>query len=337
MSNCFENIIGIKGQCGALSEPTSGLYLNDLPFIDLKVADAVLTDEDSGVQFLTDKINYAVNAMQAELNTLLQPYYKRNSVLEENLLGQYIENMTALPSEAVYKGIQVKIEQFQYLEFRVSRIALYSSNTTGNVTIKVFDLITGAELDSFPVAVVAGEVSYVEVNKNYFTDKQKLNLFFAYDASTVDSFETNLFRGRECSSCGTNSGFGTRHAFFNSASIGLVASKIQSNLDYTNNSAGLSIMYSISCSNKAWMCSMKDQLAYGVLHKAGVEILKEVVHGSRRVNSVTTIDKDSAAALMQDFEMIYKEAVQNVLHNVRFPNDICFRCDQRIRVVSRIP
>src|SRR5687768_4492424 len=110
MQNCFEDIIGIKGACGPLETPSSGLYIQDLPGVDLKLANAVLTDEDSAFQFLRDKINYATSSVVAQLNSLLAPFYKTNSVLENNLIGAFTEYMTALPAAAKYRGITIRLD-----------------------------------------------------------------------------------------------------------------------------------------------------------------------------------------------------------------------------------
>lgn len=336
MQNCFEGIIGIKGACGPLETPSSGLYIQDLPGVDLKLANAVLTEEDSAFQFLRDKINYATSSVVAQLNSLLAPFYKTSSVLENGLLGQFDEFMTALPAAAKYRGITIRIDNYPYLQVNITKIALYSSNFTGNTTIKVYDLITGAELDSFVIAVTAGEVSYVSVNKRYYTERQRMNIFIAYDATAVNAYQSNVFRGASCGSCHSN-GYGTRYALINGGEIAVGDSKVLASVDFSGYTGGLSIQYTIGCSNDAWVCSMKDQLAFSVLHKTGVVIMDEVINGSRRVNSITTIDKDKAIALKADFDMIYQENIRQVVQNVRFPNDLCFKCTQRIKSVTRIP
>lgn len=342
MSNCFQDIIGIKGQCGAITEPSSGLYVNDLPYINLQVADALIEQDNiSGVEFIQDKINYAVNAAKAELNSLMMPYYKKKTVLEQGLLGNYDEftHTRTLVSAAKRRGIQIQINNYPYMEFLLTGISLWQTSITGNVTIKVHDLVTGKELDSFDVAVTANQANYVAINKKYLTNGQNFNILISYDATAIDSYQTTLARNQQwtgCSACGTG-GYGSRYAVYNGAEIGTGSSVLYTNLSYPGFSSGLSIQYNIGCSTDGFMCSMKNQLAWAVLHKTGAEICREVVNGSKRVNSVTTIDKEKAAALMEDFETIYKGAIQDVFHNVAIPNDTCFQCNQKVKVISRIP
>lgn len=336
MQNCFEDIIGIKGACGTPTVPSSGLYLQDLPGVDLKLADSILQEEDSAFQFLRNKINYATSSVVAQINTMLAPFYKTNSVLENNLLGQFDEFMTALPAAPVYRGITIKIDQYPYMQLNISKISLYSSNYTGNTTIKVYDLVTGDEIDSFDIAVMAGQPTYIPVNKRYFTERQRMNIFIAYDATAINTFQSNMFRGRSCATCHFG-GYGTRYALMNGGQIPTGSAKVLANVDFSGYTSGLSIQYTIGCSNDAWVCSMKDQLAFSVLHKTGVVLMDEVINGTRRMNSITTVDKDKAIALKDDFDLIYQENIRQVVQNVRFPNDICFKCTQRVKTVSRIP
>lgn len=339
MANCFENIIGIRGQCGDVPDPTSGLFVQDLPYIDLKVADSLLEQENSGTQFIKDKLNYAVNIVKSEINSRLMPYYKQKSVLEANVLGYYNEDMNPLPASALYRGIRVYVDQYPYLEFKVSKVALYSSNFTGNKTVNVWDLRTGQLLDSFVVALTAGEISYIEVNRKYYSEKQRLDLFFGYDATGLDSFDTTVNRGtRGCNTCNLNdTNINGRFFSYNAGQIGLATAKLENNMDYTGYSGGLSLQYTVECGTDAFLCSLKDRLAFAILHKFGATVCEEVLFGSRRVNSVTTIDKAKAEGLLPIFETRYINAMDDVLHNLRLPNDICFKCYQAVKSVTRIP
>lgn len=339
MANCFENIIGIKGQCGTPVTPSSGLYVQDLPYIDLKVADSLIEQENSGVQFIKDKLNYAVNQVKNEINTRLMPFYKQKSVLESNVIGFYQENMDALPGSAVYRGIRVYIDQYPYMEFKLSKVALYSSNFTGTKTIHVWDLRTGQEVDTFDISLTAGQINYVEVNKKYVSEKQRINLFFAYDATGVDTFNTTANRGYlGCFSCNPfNTDTIGRYFSYNGGQIGLATPKLLNNIDFTGYTSGLSLQYSVECGSEAFLCSIKDTLAFGILHKFGVAMCDEVLYGSRRVNSVTTIDKTKAAALKPEFEDQYQNSLSSILYNLTLPNDICFKCNQAVKSITRIP
>ena len=128
-----------------------------------------------------------------------------------------------------------------------------------------------------------------------------------------------------------------RYGLINAGELLSAGTKLESNLSYTGYTGGLSIQYTVECDTDQFICSLKSRLAYSVMLRAGVLILQDVIYGTTRVNSVTTIDREKAEALKEDYELQYSEAIQNALHNVRFPNDICFRCDQRIKVISRIP
>lgn len=338
MANCFQDIIGIKGQCGEITPSSSGLYINDLPFMSLKVADAILEDQASGVSFIQDRMNYAVNKVNSELNSLLAPYYKQNSVLESQLFGQIQPFLTAQPAKAVYRGIEIQINKYPYLGFNLTDIIIYSSNFTGNKEIKVFNLITGVEIDSFEIEIVAGEPTMVPINKQYLTNRQWMDIFICYDATDVDTFQTNIYRGQTgCLTCRPFQGYGTRYLIVNAGELNLAGPKLKANMNYTNYTGGMSFMYNVDCVNSQFICAMKQQLAFPILHAFGVVMCDEIINGTRRVNSITTVDKDKAKALKEDFEFTYKTGIRDVFNNIRLPNDICFKCNQAIKTISRQP
>ena len=339
MSNCFTDIIGIKGQCGTPTEPSSGLYVQDLPFFDLKVADKLLETEESNVAFLQDKLNYAYNTVKNEVAVKIAPMFKQKSVLENSSLGWYKEDMNTIAKGAFYRGIKVRIEEYPFLAFKISSIALYSSDFTGNKTIYVFDLKTGQTLDSFEIALIAGEISYVPINRKYLTERQNFDIFIAYDATDVDSFTTTANKPTGgCFTCNrTYDGYNGRYMIFDGGQIAASDAKLASNVDYTGYTSGLSIQYTLECSPDGFICSMKDRLAYAMLHKLGVILCEELLAGSKRINSVTTIDKSKAEYLHPIMAERYETALKDALFNLQAPSDICFRCNQGVKSIIRIP
>lgn len=74
---------------------------------------------------------------------------------------------------------------------------------------------------------------------------------------------------------------------------------------------------------------MRNQMGFALLHMWGMKILDEV-RMSTRLNSLVILKKDEREDLYSYFESNYKEAMSNLLRNLKLPNDVCFKCNNQI-------
>lgn len=339
--NCFEEIIGIRGLCAPGEEPTSGLYVQDLPFIDMKTVNAVISEELTAAQYIRNKLNYCVNSVKNTLNLRLQPYFRKRSVVESKIIGAYTENLYNLPQPAqagIRAGVIIRILDSTPYELNLSRINLWTTNFTGPVTIKVHNLITGQEIDSFDIDVTPNTMGYIDINRKFQTDGQRAYYLVSYLTTGINSVQSTISGFvAGCSTCAGRTGYISRYAILNAVTIADSAAKNISNLEYPGNTAGLSVQYTLNCSTDAFMCTIKDQMAWPILHKLGAEICRDVINGTHRLNSVTTIDIDKAEALKADFEAQYIESMDVMLQSMSIPENTCFRCLRQVRSFTKIP
>ena len=76
--SCLENFIGVR--C-LTTNPKSGLWINDLPGINLGyAADIVDRGGMSGLQFLQEKIDFATKAIIQEIAGYSNSFFKINSI-----------------------------------------------------------------------------------------------------------------------------------------------------------------------------------------------------------------------------------------------------------------
>lgn len=333
MIACLENLVGIRTACGTQVTSDSGLYVQDLPHINLKLADAVVTDQESGYQLLLSKINLAGEYLKNDVLNRMAPHFKQVSVLENEQVGYFVENKPLSPGITdTYKGIQFKVRESPHLDLFISQIRLFS-NYSGDIQVKVFDLIQGKELDSITVTAVAGEIVSKDVFKVYKTKGQNLNIFIGYDTTGIDSYKTTLYNPRNypgCTSCMSPYRWGNKYVWLYSQKIGVSDVKVQNSLSGSNDTGGLSIDYSLNCTLDRWVCSMRNTLAFPLWHRAAVEILREV-QISTRLNSLVTLKKEETADLMGFYEGQYMNSMDNIFKNLKVPNDICFYCNPRIQ------
>jgi hypothetical protein len=332
--NCFDNLIGIHRSCNE-TEPSSGLWIQDLEGITLSVANAATDNETiSGISLIEEKITFAQNAIAATLRNQLASKVRVNSILQNDTVGYYKDNLRSVSAEAgKLKGIIVRVDKYPYLEFFLSRVFLkLASSVTTNVY--VYDLLSDTLLDTISITTVAKTATPVLVNKSYLTNRQRLHLFICFDSSVANTYETNM-TSAGCSNCyGQN--YSNNYISFSGGSIGSADQKIDSNISSISGTNGMSIEYSLNCSVERFICSMGNQLAWPLLHKVGAEIMKELL-ASRRLNSIVNIDQAMNKALLEKFEAEYIASMSAILDNMKLPNDICFKCNQPVRKVVAIP
>jgi len=334
MIDCLNSLVGIRTDCGEQTPSDSGLYIQDLAFINLKVADSIVTTQDSGVALLQSKLAISQNYLVNDIQTKMAPYFKGFSVVQNDIAGYVQDDMNVDAALAdTYKGIQLKVVEYPFLSVYISSISLFT-DFTGDVDVKIFDLIQNKLLDTITVTSVANEIVTVDIHKEYMTNGQVLNLFIGYDSTGINGYETTVFnQGYSgyvgCKGCSASRNMSNKYALAYSKSIPTTSQIIERNLQSLSHTGGLSITYSLSCSLEKWICQNRNRFAMALLHRWGMEVLKEFSISSR-VNALVTLKKDEANNLSQYYEQEYNKAMANCLQNLRLPNDICFECNKRV-------
>jgi hypothetical protein len=337
MSSCLDNIIAIDKRCSP-ETPSSGMYIQThLPGVTVKLADMAADEETaSGIDLINEKITLAKDQILQDVREFLAPYMRVNSVIESETVGYYHDNLETVAADVGYrKGIQVKIDHYPYLEFYINSIKLQSA-TSGATSIYIYNLITGKLLDTIAITTVADVPTEVIVQKAYKTDKQKLNLFIAIDGAAT-TYKSSLAYGQiagNCSSC--SGGYRNSYAVFNNIMISSAGSYTETNKRSTTYTSGLSINYSINCTVENFVCNMSNLFAWPILQKTGAELMRELMY-SRRLNSIILIDKNMNEKMREEFDAEYVKSMERILKNVSIPDNACFKCNQKIRSVVRVP
>lgn len=343
--SCFDNLIGIRGYCDTEESPAtsdSGLFIQDLPMISFKNADAAVTNQASGFKLLQDKLLFAYNYIVQDAVNLMAPYFRQSSVIEQNVVGYYPENMKLVNGPANYlTGIELRILEWPYLEFYLSQISLFCDKT-GNIDIEVWDLRQNKKLDTITVAGIAGQIVTVDVSKVYKSNKQVVDLFIGYNSTGINSYQTNLYSITGvngvggCRGCGAGRSYGNQYIMFYPRRIATGSNKIMQNLESANGTSGLSITYNLNCNIEPFLCSIKNRLAMPILHRAGMEILREL-SVSDRLSTVVVFQKKEIETTMEYFEKEYKQGMANIFGNLKLPKDVCFHCSQIYGNANAIP
>lgn len=332
--NCLNNLVGIKGGC---EDETASLFINDLAGINVQAADAAISSEyQSGFELLRTKRTLAIEAIRNDIRQFLSGKIKLDSLIDSDIIGYYKDNLPTYASEAgYYKGTQLRIDEASHSELFVSSVR-FQSQSTGDVTVHVFDLITGKEIDTYTIECVADEVTELVVNKTYQPFNKRLNLFFAVDPTAA--YESTAYHGSSIC-CGALAGFyrcGGNMAYTRTAKIATSGTLINSNLESISTTAGLSLTYSLVCSAEPLICQLAGALGWPLLHRWGMEVMRELKF-SKRLNSIVSLYAKDHAELLSEYEMEYSKSMDNLFRNIRMPNDRCYRCEPKTRATTLIP
>jgi len=332
---CFDNLIGIKFGCSS-AVPTSGLFINDLPGISLKIADSAINEEDlSSISLINDKLDFAARGMIQDFRNFLEPNMKSRSIVENDTAGFYTEDLKAVALEVgQYKGISAEIYNYGYFDFRINSISvLLDSVVTTNILI--INLMTGMVEDVFPVTTIADVPTEVLISKTYPTKHQRLQFLIAIDSGLAGTYQTKLGNRANCTDCNKRY-IANNFVRFQSSKIDQGDVLIQKNVKGNSFTNGISLDYNVSCSVEAFICNLQDQLAWPLMFRTGIEILKELKY-SMRLNSAVMVHAEDNKELMEDFQTEYEKSMNQIFDNMSIDDTICFECNQTIRTRVQIP
>lgn len=335
MANCLSNIVGIKG-CGTTP---SGAYVQQLTGITIANYDqAISNDHKAAFPALQEKIDFSTQIVLENVRQYLANKYLLKSFIENETVGYWYDDKQLQPVQTGnYVGIQVKLDNVPHMKVEFGHASLFT-NYTGVINLLVIDLIQGKVIDTVAVNSVAGEIVTFDLNKYYYTNRQRLNLFIGYDASTIQAYQTSIYNNGAAGSCGEwcNACFEGGNLYFRSASLATTDAKTNASVNNLSGGAGLSLNYSLQCSFDEYLCSVKSLLAYPILYKVGAEIMREMRYSKRLSGAVTSYVTDHEQ-LAQYYEDEHLKMMSNLFKNLKMPNNGCLICDKKIKTVLALP
>jgi len=330
---CFDDLIGIKGECGTPTTPESGLWVQDITELHIGNFDKTITKEqNSGFEALQDIMGFASKEMAHDFRMGFMDKFDAKSIIENDVVGHWKKDLQQQPSEPTYlRGIHTYLESDPYMSLFISEIRV-QSQTTGTVNVEVWDLTQNKLLDTIPVTSVAGEVSTAQVYKKYNTNKQRLDLFIGTDGGTDEMYQTNINIKQCCNKTSYRNGVGR----FYGAKILDGGSMTAGNLMGMTGTAGVSITYSVSCDFDQWLCSQRHLLGIPFLYKIGEESMRDFKY-AKRLNDIVTLHRADHTELMEYYNEKYQRSMEQIFSNLQVPNNVCFQCRKQVRTRISLP
>jgi len=333
---CLDNVIGVRSDCSDTT-PTVALYIDSL-VSSKEMRKFVDQPHDTASDLFAERLSMAIDEIKSDVYTHFSGNYITRSIIDSKRIGLFDQHRAvSSPITNTYKGVEVRMNQSaSSMKFVLSGLTFYSDHT-GNVDVKVFNTISGELLDTITVAAVADEMVEVVVSKEYSSNLEPLYLGFVYDSTSVDSFKSTVGLSG-CSSCG-NTAYHSVNAWLQTRAINNSTGSdvIQDNITGTSDTGGLSIVYSVECDHKSWMCNQKSILSRPILYKTAELLMEYALFGTDRFNDHNTKKEDYTARQLM-YKEKYDELMKSVLKNMQMPsNDPCLKCERTNRLVTSLP
>lgn len=327
--SCFTNLISIGG-CRNEAVPTSGLMMNEIGITLSELEQYISGDYPNGEVLFNTKLKFSLNVVFNSLQAFLSPKYKAHSIISSSRAGQFLDNKSVVAGQANFlKGIYFDlINTTSYVDIFISQISLHT-DFTGDIPIYFYDLVQDRILETLTMSAIAGEVSILAVNKVFKSNRKKLSLAIVYDSEGINSYRTVL--RTDCSGC-SDPYITNQYLRIKGLKLPELLPKIVGNVSAQQDTAGMSVEYSIQCNHSDYLCTMNNMIALPVIYKTAAELMEYALNISvnTRANTTNTINRDVLKDRYDFYERKYKEFMKTLLNSVLIPSDEkCFVCYQK--------
>ena len=142
LSDCLSNFIGVRGLCND-TVPDSGLYLNDLPQISLKMLNNIADSDHKNFKGVIDSCQtLAFNEFQSDVMVRMQKYFKTNVLLENNKTGTFKDPYEDVNASTDFKGVAIELRDniSNYLSIYINTIQIYLK-ASGEQSIYIYNTL----------------------------------------------------------------------------------------------------------------------------------------------------------------------------------------------------
>lgn len=320
--NCLIDVIGLTG-CGA-SSPVSGLFIESLPGINLesieKLSDA---EQQNYVGVWSDVQLRASKRFATDVRAAFNKRYKLKTIVDSIDLGKEIDTTSTTAAAAQYRGLIFDLDKYTpdtrknsaLQSHYIQTLRFYAAGAYGATTIKVYDIETGAEIDSITATLAAGW-NTIQVNE-YYTERK---IFVGINSTAITSVELEVLD--PCDTCNV----------FIAGGYMTIGADI-STLTETDNSYGMSAVYGVHCKYDAVVCNNLSAFYLPLWYVQGSELQVERKFSSR-INK-WTINQKQADELKSYYDVQYEQALAQAVDGIDLDlHDYCLVCNQTYRIVE---
>jgi hypothetical protein len=316
MADCLQDIIcgnrtiiGIR-DFAACAQPESGLFLNDLPGVSLKVAAAVANPEQhTGVQLMRQCLALSARRVFQDFSYRMAGYFDFNAVVEARKVNVF--NNTVLPAVAADRGLVLKRWRSEAARIFIADVYV-KAGVNGAATINIID---GSNTTAYNVTLIAGQSIVVPVN--YRAESEEVRIVMDNTGVPVYSCDMASLRDPGCFSCG-----GARNA------KGLFVAGWDGTQE-VQRCYGIGAFAQIQCQEEIIICSLLRRMHFIMWYAAGIEFMRQRME-SNRLNEIVLFTQERAKELLEqytkDYEREWQSFVKSTYNYMRTLKGDCIQC-----------
>ena len=324
---CLTQLVGLDG-CTEGNEPYKLNQFVSESQIEELLSDAYPTVDD----WVIATRKFAAQRLASDVVNKVSSAVHVETLLENNIAGRFNDGKK-VTTATNFAGIYVHFYEWRaFVKLQLNSISFYG-NYDGDIEVKVVDLLNGQELATTTITAVAGAVVTKTLSISVPIAMRETDIGIVYDASAITSYKTTIALNG-CSTC-SNAGAISRYATFSGMNV--TSSFLLGDKSSRNDTAGLSVDYSFVCDQEQWACTMAGKLGLAMLYKTLYELFNSSLNSGSQFSNQQTTNYEQNVERMTSFEYNYGMELDKVLKHARTPDNICFSCNPRIGVRSRLP
>lgn len=259
MKECFDNLVGLKGVCGANHD----FYVNGLPGITFSTFAKTANEEyNTAAKMYTELYKEAVNDVISDVLSQTEGF-SFNDVSEVKTIGTIGTNFIEIPEKLIVRRIKT-VSSDPYISARLKMIEFYSDR---NATAKLY---------------IDGEEQKIDVKKGY-------NLIPVNDVVGEVAIDITCFNlGYNTMSCDC----GCNYECNECVNVDKWAGPDYTSLD-TTGKEGLRLTFACACDVYRFLCPYADIMKHAIRLKIGIKLMLEAI-ASTSISRLVRVTKEQA-------------------------------------------
>ncbi len=326
---CLERLVGLGG-CDTSNEPYK---LQQVGISRERLEELIDSSYANVDEWFVDMRSFAIERLTADILSNIPQSMQSATLLESGVLGENRNNKQLIQGTASTSGVVLDLyDKREYVKVSINSLSLYT-NHTGDVDVSIYNILNGEVLTTVTVACEAGKVSSIPVNYEIPAFNKNLMVGVMYDNTGIDSYKTTIVNGGGCCGRGDYRATGLCNVY----SAALESPYLKENIVRKNDSAGLTVDYSILCDNSAFLCGLGNVLGLALLYKVAYEMFTYSINGAGQFSNQQTTNYENNVEQMTSFEFNYGQELEKALKSIKYPVGKCFSCSPSVRVRNTLP
>ena len=330
LRDCLSDWIGLRGTCTDES-PGSGLYINDLPKIDVGFMENLTNSESETFKDVWEKVELrGLNTFGSECKQLLRQSLDFPVIRSSVQTGIWDSEGTTVKGNTKYYGYRIEARQSKYLALYLTSILFYSDSSV-SIPIRVFDLSSGVTLYTNNFAVTEG-VNILNINTEFDLSTGE-GIFIAFLQTLA--YESIPVTEGIVPNQGRNF-FDINWGMMDSTAIPVEKNFTGADID----NYGMIINYNLLCSMDNYLCQNRGAISTALWYWLGYEFMQEWLAGwaGKNINFDTLQDPDLIRNWRDGLKGMAQKELKNVLGSIEPEYDgICFECNPIITGTYYLP